>query len=356
VSQVEAWQMVNVRPSFLDSKHGKIGCTGCHGGDATASEMEKAHTAMVAAPSDGENLICGTCHGDIAADHSGSLHKTMKGYYHLIEKRLGRDISTDSELVDHFNQECGKCHASCGQCHVSRPVSVQGGFVQGHNFFTPPDNKENCTACHGSRVGAEFYGENEGLAADVHWIPNVKRCEFCHDAASIHSTSSGARTRMEDTDIIRCESCHSGSQSSNRYHRKHWGELSCQVCHSQPYKNCNSCHTGGAGITGSSYMTLKIAKNPLLSTSRPYQYVTVRHIPIARDTYASWGIADLPNYDSVPTWKYATPHNIKRWTAQTDTSGGAACAEKCHKSSYYLTLDDLPAEEVEANRAYVLTR
>ena len=69
----------------------------------------------------------------------------------------------------------------------------------------------------------EFYGENEGLAADVHWIPNVKRCEFCHDAASIHSTSSGARTRMEDTDIIRCESCHSGSQSSNRYHRKQIG-------------------------------------------------------------------------------------------------------------------------------------
>ena len=77
MSQVEAWQLVNVRPSFLDSKHGKIGCTGCHGGDATATEMEKAHAAMVAAPSDGENPVCGTCHGDIAAEHNGSMHKTM---------------------------------------------------------------------------------------------------------------------------------------------------------------------------------------------------------------------------------------------------------------------------------------
>lgn len=348
--------MVFVHNSFLDSKHGKIGCTGCHGGDDTAREMKQAHATMVAAPSDGNAPICGSCHGDIAEQHGGSLHKSMKGYYHLIEKRLGRDISTDSELVAHFNAECGKCHASCGQCHVSRPVSVQGGFVRGHNFVTPPDNKENCTACHGSRVGAEFYGENEGIGADVHWIPNLKRCEFCHDAAAIHGSSSGANTRYEDQDLVRCESCHAASEHSNGYHAQHWGELACQVCHSQPYKNCNSCHTGGAGITGSSYITFKIAKNPDHSGLRSYKYAVVRHIPITRDTYASWGLPDLPNFDSEPTWKYASPHNIKRWTAQTDTTGGGACFDKCHKSKYYLTMQDLAPGEIEANRAYVLER
>lgn len=313
---------------------------------------------MTAAPSDGAGQICGSCHGDVTALHNGSLHKSMKGYYHLIEQRLGRDISNDAELVGHFNKECGKCHASCGQCHVSRPVSVQGGFVDGHNFLPRPDLRENCTACHGSRVGAEYFGENEseGPIADVHWIPNVKRCEFCHDAASLHSSSPGARTRYEDTDLVRCESCHMGDKSANRYHAVHWEDLACQVCHAQPYKNCNSCHTGGAGITGSSYLDLKIAKNPLPASVRSYKYVVVRHIPVSRDTYASWGLSDLPQYDSVPTWKYASPHNIKRWTAQTETASEEMCSAKCHKSDYYLTLEDLAAEEVEANRAIVLTR
>ena len=350
--------MVLVRSSFLDSKHGNINCTACHSGNASASDMQTAHTGLVAAPSEGDGQICGSCHGDVVALHNNSLHKSMKGYYYLIQQRLGRDISADPELVGHFNKECGKCHASCGQCHVSRPVSVEGGFVDGHNFLSKPDLRQNCTACHGSRVGAEYFGENESMGpiADVHWIPNVKRCEFCHDAASLHSTSSGANTRYEDADLVRCESCHGGSQNTNSYHRQHWDELSCQVCHAQPYKNCNSCHTGGAGITGNSYLELKIAKNPLPPTVRSYKYVTVRHIPVSRDTYASWGIADLPQYNSLPTWKYASPHNIKRWTAQTDTSGGAGCAAKCHKSGYYLTLEDLVPEELEANRAIVLTR
>ena len=354
--QVEAWQMVYVRSSFLDSKHGKINCTGCHAGDAAANTKETAHVGLVAAPSDGDRQICGSCHGDVASNHNSSLHKTMKGYYNLIEKRLGQDISTDPAIVGEFNKECGKCHASCGQCHVSRPVSVAGGFIDGHNFLATPNMKENCTACHGSRVGAEFFGENEGVSADVHWIPNVKRCEFCHDASAMHGSSPAAQTRYEDADMVRCESCHQSANTSNRYHVKHWNELSCQVCHSQPYKNCNSCHTGGAGITGSSYLALKIAKNPLASASRPYKIVTVRHIPISRDTYASWGIPDLPLYDSLPTWKYATPHNIQRWTAQTDTTGGAACMTRCHNSSYYLTLEDLAAGEIEANRNIVLTR
>ena len=211
-----------------------------------------------------------------------------------------------------------------------------------------------CTACHGSRVGAEFFGENEGLKSDVHWIPKVMRCERCHTAQAMHSSSPGAEHRYHDEDMVRCEDCH--EKGDNQYHAQHWGGLSCQVCHSQPYKNCNGCHTGGQGITGSSYMAFKIAKNPKLSERRPYKIVTVRHIPIARDTYAAWGLADLPDYDSEPTWKYATPHNIQRWTAQTDTTKASWCGGSCHASDYYLTLEDVDPAEVEANKDIVLTK
>lgn len=348
--------MVLVKESFLTSTHGQLGCTTCHQGDPKANDKEQAHQGLVATPSDPADDYCGSCHGDIASTHNNSLHRTLAGYYKRIEKRLGRDISDDPDLVANFNNECGKCHASCGQCHVSRPASVDGGFIDGHNFRKEPDMRDNCTACHGSRVGAEYFGENEGIKADVHWIPNLKNCTFCHKEQDMHGSGERFTYRYEDTDLVRCEDCHSDKQNANLYHNMHWGSLACQVCHSQSYKNCNGCHTGGSGITGSSYMAFKIAKNPIKSPNRDYKIVTVRHIPIVPDTYASWGIGDLPDFSAEPTWKYTTPHNIQRWTAQTDTTGAAWCGEKCHNSDYYLTVDDLQPFEVEANQDIVLTR
>lgn len=348
--------MVFVKESFLQSTHGQLSCTSCHYGDPQGQNKDEAHKGLVAAPSDTSAQFCGSCHGDIVSQKANSLHAHLGGYFKRIEKRLGYDVSHDPDIVANFNKECGKCHASCGQCHVSRPASVQGGFLDGHNFLHEPTMRENCTACHGSRVGAEYFGENEGIRADVHWVPNVKRCTFCHQADAMHSSSGSATYRYEDLDLIRCEDCHENTSASNVFHQTHWGDLSCQVCHSQPYKNCNSCHTGGAGITGESYLAFKIAKNPIKSDHRNYNIVPVRHIPISRDTFSSWGITDLPNYDAEPTWKYATPHNIQRWTAQTDTTGGAGCQAKCHDSQYYLTLEDLAPGEVDANKDIVLAR
>ena len=354
MAPLEPWKMVLVKNSFITSTHGQLGCTTCHRGDPAASEKLEAHIDLVASPSDSVDSFCGSCHAQILESHSNGLHANLTGYYKAIEKRLGYDVSGDPEIAQKFNKECGKCHASCGQCHVSRPASVNGGFLDGHNFYKEPDMKNNCTACHGSRVGAEYFGENEGIGADVHWIPNVKRCVFCHDAKSMHGSSGPAEHRYDDLDMVRCEDCHEDTKEANNFHTQHWGGLSCQVCHSQPYKNCNSCHTGGAGITGSSYIDFKIAKNPKESGNRPYKIVTVRHIPISRDTYSSWGINDLPNYDSEPTWKYATPHNIKKTTAQTTFQNW--CGESCHNSDYYLTQEDLLPDEIEANKNIVLTK
>lgn len=355
MSQLEAWQMVLVKESFLSSQHGQFGCIACHNGNPDTNDKENAHVSLISAPSDSIDKICGGCHGTIMENHRNSLHANLKGYFTLVAKRSGRDISQDPQIRPEFDKECGKCHASCGQCHVSRPVSARGGFINGHNFERQPDSKQNCTACHGSRVGAEYFGENEGMKADVHWIPNVKNCAFCHSDNAMHSSSTNATHRYEDEDMIRCEDCHEAAKEANQYHTTHWQSLSCQVCHSQPYKNCNGCHTGGQGITGSSYLTFKIAKNTRESENRPYKIVPVRHIPIARDTFSSWGIADLVNYDSEPTWKYATPHNIQRWTPQTTVENGW-CGQNCHNSEYYLTLDDLDPQEIEANKNIVLEK
>jgi len=186
----------------------------------------------------------------------------------------------------------------------------------------------------------------------------------------MHGAAGMLSERYDDnnTTAPRCEICHAGEKSANIYHRTHWETpendegrslLQCQVCHAQDYKNCNACHTGGAGITGSSYMQFKIGKNSKQSADKPYDYVVVRHIPIARDTFTSWGVGDLPDYDQLPTWKYATPHNIRRWTARTDTTGGITrCSEKCHDRDNnigtYLRLSDLDADEVNANQNVII--
>lgn len=356
--------MVYVTEDFLSTNHGKIPCISCHKGNPEAFEKETAHVNIVAAPSEKSELYCDGCHSEVVANYSKSLHKNQRGYFKRIEKRLGYSIENDAALMANFDAECGKCHASCGQCHTSRPTSVDGGFINGH-VFGEPDRDNNCTACHGSRVGAEYLGQNEGYHADTHRykVLGGSRCTLCHTGHEMHGSGQDFDYRYLNTDMVRCEDCHETERESNHYHEVHWAnanlpKLACQVCHSQEYKNCNGCHTGGAGITGSSYMKFKIARNNfnLESANRDYDYVVVRHIPIVPNTYESWGIADLPNYNSEPTWKYATPHNIQRWTALTDTTGiEGSCGSKCHDSKeYYLTTDDLFDFEVEANKDIVL--
>jgi thiosulfate/3-mercaptopyruvate sulfurtransferase len=354
--------MVYVSEDFLQSAHGKSQCVDCHNGNPSAFDKEGAHQGIVALPSDSAEVYCERCHPDIVSRYSNSLHYNQNGYFKRIESRAGFDIRNDPDLMEHYNEECGKCHATCGQCHVSRPVSVHGGFVQGHEF-DEPDRDNNCVACHGSRVGAEYLGQNEGYAADLHrFKAGGGSCGFCHSGSEMHGSGVLYTYRYLNMEMPRCEDCHEDAKNANTYHEKHWASeslpsLSCHVCHSQPYKNCNGCHTGGSGITGSSYMKFKIAKNKfnLEAANRNYDYVTVRHIPIAPDTYASWGIANLANYNSEPTWKYTTPHNVQKWTNLTTVEEGQNCGDNCHNSTeYYLLNNDLLSYEIEANKEIVM--
>jgi hypothetical protein len=110
----------------------------------------------------------------------------------------------------------------------------------------------------------------------------------------------------------------------------------------------------------------RIGLNPLkeeTGRSRPQKYATLRHIPIAPGSYSNWGTATLPAYNSLPSWKFTSPHSIRRFTARTDTSGGKHCAESCHiggahgdsaNVEYYLTREYVQGnwpDEVDANEA-----
>ena len=351
---LEAWQKVLVGESFMGTIYGGLSCVDCHSGDSTPQTFETAHVGITADPASGSAASCGICHGSVGTKHQTSLHGSLEGYKQTIRTRSGQ-ATLSPELNAMFDAKCATCHTSCGQCHISRPDAVGGGFNAGHVFIEKPSMTLNCTACHGSRIGEEFRGLHEGIPADTHYNRGMQ-CTACHNADEIHFAGGSAANRYSIAEAPRCEDCHEVG-AENAYHLQHKDDMSCQVCHSQEYKNCYNCHVGTeeSGIQQPSELDFKIGKNPLKSARRPYGYVLLRHIPIAPDSYEEWAPGQLTNYEALPTWKMTTPHNIQKNTPQT-----ANCTSSCHNNTeLFLTRDDilkLSPQEQAANRDVVVDK
>lgn len=322
--------------------------------------MEAAHEGVVRDPSADPVEACGECHEAAANATLDSIHTQLNGERLMIETRAGHPMTESPELTNGFNASCDSCHTTCGQCHVSRPNSAGGGFVDGHVFKKTPSMIDNCTACHGSRVGEEYRGLHTDqipeYTGDVHYRAG-KQCQFCHTADEMHSAQGDHRYAVDKP--ADCADCHSDIASVNSYHRQHIDDLSCQTCHSQDYKQCNACHVD-EGITGASWLSFKIARNPL-PDDKPYEFVTVRHTPVAPDTFANWGYPTLLYFEQLPTWKYATPHNLARWTSRTTKGDGQACFTSCHETpatveGFFLREVDLAEhpEEATANQHLIV--
>jgi len=307
--------------------------------------MEAAHQGMEADPSE----RCAECHTPHALPFGSSQHAQLTGYREAIKARAGLQEMTPG-LEEMFEQSCNTCHGTCGQCHISRPNAVKKGFLRGHQILGRPSMTENCTACHGSRIGEEFRGQHAGIPADTHYRRGMQ-CVACHDSQELHGFGDQGTNRYEVANAPQCEDCHEVG-GGNTYHAAHGDLLSCQVCHSTSYKNCYNCHVG-EGLAQPSELGFKIGLNPLRSDRRPYKYAVVRHIPIAPDSYEAWDAGGLPNFAVMPTWKHATPHNIQRQTPQT-----ADCTSSCHNNAeIFLTEADLEGdtpEEVEANQGVIV--
>ena len=196
----EPWVKVLVNAeSFPGSIHGLNGCVDCHGG-VQAPDKETAHQGIIRNPSAKSAAVCGACHPDVVGHYQTALHNTLAGIQYALDQRstpAGHD-----QLAEAFNGQCETCHTTCGECHVSQPTVTGGGFIDGHLFHRQPSMTGNCVACHSSRVGSEYLGNNPGLEADVHFRQGAMDCVACHDGLDLHGQEAN------------CQECHSGPASN----------------------------------------------------------------------------------------------------------------------------------------------
>jgi thiosulfate/3-mercaptopyruvate sulfurtransferase len=361
---LEAWEQVYFdNEDFFDDIHATIGCITCHGGTGGTDDMEAAHQGVVKDPDQEE--ACGTCHAQTVQSFTeNGLHWDLQGYMTVLQERS--DEEHMPQVMEAYDNHCATCHASCGQCHVSRPTSNGGGLLDGHVFKGTPPPYTTCTGCHGSRIENEFKGKNtdeEGnrYPADVHYNPGGMNCNDCHSGEEMHGEMGSFDHRYDGPETPSCADagCHEdvGPGGEIAQHSAgHLAQLSCQACHAVTYKNCYNCHVQQSeeGVpyfkTDESQMDFRIGLNPIQSAERPWKYVPLRHVPVARDSFAYYGEDLLPNFDSRPTWTYATPHAIQRVTPQNQSCD-------CHNNlDLFLTADDVDPDELTANQAVIVAQ
>jgi thiosulfate/3-mercaptopyruvate sulfurtransferase len=342
-----------------DENHGELSCEDCHGGDSSEPDWEKSHEGVVKDPSYPDaSDTCGSCHENIEQHYRTSLHISLSPFKKMIDQRANRAPDVYAKVDEARKTHCNSCHSSCGQCHISRPDAVEGGLLEGHLFQKRPPMQQVCTACHGSRIEKEYFGKNKGMKPDIHKEKYFK-CNKCHKADEMHGDGNDYENRYAVENGPKCVTCHQtiyDTKSENaKNHWVHKDQVACQVCHSQPYKNCYACHFGRdkSGLkffkTKGSYLNFKIGLNPLRTKKRPEKFVLVRHIPVDQESFKFYVKNGLTNFDRLPTWKLATPHNLRRKTSQNET------CNSCHGNQMlFLQKTDVKKKYLKANNNVIV--
>jgi thiosulfate/3-mercaptopyruvate sulfurtransferase len=351
---LEPQEKVLVSKGFLSTTHGALPCESCHGGNPASMDKAAAHAGFDPLPSVHDpRKACGDCHAEIVATAKDSLHATLSTFPKVLANRANQE--TRAHVEEARRNHCSACHTSCGGCHVSRPQFAGKGFVQGHAFQKRSDPINQCTACHGSRVGSEFYGERG--QGDVHAAKGMD-CVSCHPAREMHAAApKDLPGRYHLKEMPRCTGCHQDLQyGSVRDHAIHVGKVQCQACHSQTYVNCYNCHVG-KDAEGTAFFQnrreLEAVKIGLSDDAKApgagYRYMVVRHVPSYPEMFDFYGKDGFTSFGNVPTWKRASPHNVQRRTWQ------AASCNHCHGNrALFLASSDLLAYEKQANRKVVV--
>jgi len=321
--------------NFKSSSHYDMECISCHNGTDNTSDKTLAHSGnFVAHPSTIADEKCGTCHQTIVDHFASSIHNGT-GQKRKVTIRSGLTGPDEFDLlpahqIEGYTANCATCHGTCGNCHIIRPAIGGGGLANGHQFTKKPDMVNVCVTCHVSRGGHAYLGVASGTQPDVHLTKMGYDCLDCHSGDELHGNGDMVEQRYAYSELPKCEGCHTDVATNNTYHSIHYDDFNCQVCHSQVYNNCGSCHIHGEGARIPSYMGFKIASNPIPTIKTNFDFTLVRRTLAAPDNWIEYGVSEYANFDAFPTYNYTSPHNILRWTDRTTVEAGKSCSSNCH--------------------------
>ncbi|OFX28377.1 MAG: hypothetical protein A2033_02690 [Bacteroidetes bacterium GWA2_31_9] len=352
---------------YKNSTHYTVGCVGCHNGVGNTDDKSAAHSGtFISHPSLYYEEKCGNCHQQIVNNFKTSIHNGI-GQKRKVTMRNGLSGPDDfDQLPQHqiegYNKNCSICHGTCGNCHIVRPATGGGGLSKGHSFTKTPDMLNICVTCHVSRGGHAYLGVASGTQPDVHLTKQGYKCLDCHNGEELHGDGVKVEQRYAYSKLPKCSDCHTGIASNNIYHSTHFTSFNCQVCHSQDYNNCGSCHIPGTNKSGAgaripAYLDFKIAANPIPNIKAGFDFTLIRRTLAAPDNWQDYGVAQYATFEAFPTYNYTSPHNILRWTTRTQVETGKSCSYNCHirneggtliNKNLYLFTDDLLDWEINA--------
>lgn len=349
---------------FKKSTHYTKSCVDCHNGTDGTDDKNLAHSGdFIKHPSNAAQEKCAPCHADAVNNFHNSIHQQGWGQKRKVTVRSGLSGPADfaqlpPDVIEGYNKNCATCHAStCGDCHVNRPPAGGGGLMNGHNF-TAPDMVNTCVVCHSSRGGHAFLGVAPGTQPDIHQQKGFD-CMDCHKMTDVHGDGQIYEQRYAVKGLRQCTECHTDIANSNNYHSMHMDDFNCQVCHSQDYNSCGSCHIHGLGARITSHQDFKIALNPIPEVKPGFKFALVRMNPAAPDAWEKYGMPQYANFEAFPTYNFTTPHNILKRTSRTDVAAGESCGSKCHikkdgdkflNKDLYLFEEDLKDYEIQATK------
>jgi predicted CXXCH cytochrome family protein len=246
---------------FKHDIHSKMGidCSGCHGGNSKAEEMEKAmdkNAGFIGVPrGDSISIVCAKCHADEAKMKSFGAAIPTNQWQNLQTSVHGKlSISGKEHIV-----QCITCHSVHNIVAVKDPSSP----------VYPLNVIKTCTNCHANAAYMRDYNpalpidQLEKYRTSVHGTLNGKgdpkpaECASCHGSHDIRSAKD-AKSKVYAVNIpATCSHCHSDSAYMKGYNipTDQFAKYSKSVHgkallekHEVGAPACNSCH-GNHGAT-----------------------------------------------------------------------------------------------------------
>lgn len=239
----------------VHAKHG-LGCSDCHGGDATKEEpdaaMNRAKGFLGKVSRREVPKFCAKCHSDVSYMRRFAPQQRVDQYEEYLTSTHGKLLATGDENV----ATCIDCHS----VHNIRPV--KDGDSPVHPLRLP----ETCSRCHSDAARMAKYKISTTQFADyrksVHWEALSKRGDLsAPSCASCHGNHGAAPPQVSSVSQV-CGTCHAMFEELYRKspHRSVLTDMGgCVVCHSnhnvaQPHlamlagsqSVCSNCHDAGS--------------------------------------------------------------------------------------------------------------